>query len=163
MFTKSCIIIIRLLLCWPKDGHLSPSIVIKSLYHRFHCNQNSSERFAKDFHQSHMSYLIWKRSILPRVNTFHIRYDMYDWRKSFANRSEEFCFKRLRNSEIDSKADTSGENEHCKNGNLNEKNRSKHSKSFRFLLSNQKLAQALASTPKAIAPVNMSCYLATRG
>ena len=49
-------------------------------------------------------YLIWKCSILPRVNTFHIRYDMYDWQKSFANRSEEFWFRRSRSSEIDGKA-----------------------------------------------------------
>ena len=44
-----------------------------------------------------MSYLIWKCSILPRVNTFHIRYDMYDWWKSLVNRLEEFGFERSRN------------------------------------------------------------------
>ena len=57
-------------------------------------NQNSSERFAKDFRQSYMSSLIWKCLILPWVNTIHIRYDMYDWQKSFVNCLEEFWFKR---------------------------------------------------------------------
>ena len=41
----------------------------------------------------------------PQVNTFHVRYDMYDWRiQSFADRSEEFWFKRSRNSEMYGKA-----------------------------------------------------------
>ena len=39
----------------------------------------------------------------------------------------------------------------------------KHSKSFRIILSNQKLARALTSTPKAITPENKSCCLATSG
>ena len=37
----------------------------------------------------------------------------------------------------------------------------KHSKSFWIFLSNQKLARALANTPKVIAPANPSCCLAT--
>ena len=37
----------------------------------------------------------------------------------------------------------------------------KHSKSFRFILSNQKLARAFANTPKATAPANTSRCLAT--
>ena len=39
----------------------------------------------------------------------------------------------------------------------------KQSKSFRIFLFNQKLARALTSTPKAIAPANTSCCLATSG
>ena len=40
---------------------------------------------------------------------------------------------------------------------------SKHSKSFRFLLSNQETARALTSTPKSIAQEDTSCCLATSG
>ena len=47
------------------------------------------------------TYFIWKCSILTQVNTYHIRYNMYDWRKSFANNSDEFWFRRSRSSEID--------------------------------------------------------------
>ncbi len=39
----------------------------------------------------------------------------------------------------------------------------KHSKYFRIISSNQKLARALTSTPKAIARTNTSCWLATPG
>ena len=39
----------------------------------------------------------------------------------------------------------------------------RHSKSFRIISSNQKLARALTSTQEAIARTNTSCYLATSG
>ena len=39
----------------------------------------------------------------------------------------------------------------------------KHSTSFRIIPSNQKLARALTNAPKAIAPTNSSCCLATSG
>ena len=38
---------------------------------------------------------------LSRVNIFYIRYDTYDRRKSFSNRSQEFWFKWSPNSKID--------------------------------------------------------------
>ena len=43
------------------------------------------------------------------------------------------------------------------------KSSSKHSKSFRIILSNQKLAWALTSAPKAILPANTACCIATSG
>ncbi len=39
----------------------------------------------------------------------------------------------------------------------------KHSKNFRIILSNQKLARALTSTPKAVTRINTLCCLATSG
>ena len=61
-------------------------------------SERIAKRFPSRFRLTYMSNLILKVFTRCKIEHFHIRYDMYDWRKSFASHSEGFWFQRLHNS-----------------------------------------------------------------